>query len=172
MSEPTIRSAYGMWPQYNRRLREVVAAMTDEQLAIRPSPERWSIWATVGHTACQRVFWLCDFAGEPGAETTRFTDAANNCPGDDDLDHPLGADELAEALDSSFRIVENCLDRWTVEMLADELRREDFGEDWVHTRGSVIQRIFSHDVYHCGELSQTLGIAGLPQIDLWDSAPQ
>jgi hypothetical protein len=175
MGNRTIRPAYSMWPQYNRRFRDVVAAMTGEQLAIRvvghaprPAPERWPIWATVGHTACQRVFWLCDFAGEPGAETTRFTDAANYCPGDDDLDHPLSADELAEALDSSFRIVEGCLDRWTVDMLGEVLRREDYGEDWVHTRASVIQRVFSHDVYHCGELSQTLGMAGLTQIDLWD----
>jgi hypothetical protein len=168
MSETTIRPAYSMWPQYNRRLRDVVAAMTEDQLAIRPSPERWPIWATVGHTACQRVFWLCDFVGEPGAETTPFTNAAYNCPGDDDLDHPMNGDELAEALDSSFRIIENCLDRWTVEMLADELRRHMGREKWVHIRGSVIQRLFSHDVYHCGELSQTLGIAGLPQIDLWD----
>jgi hypothetical protein len=168
MSETTIRPAYSMWPQYNRRLRDVVAAMTEDQLAIRPSPERWPIWATVGHTACQRVFWLCDFVGEPGAETTPFTNAAYNCPGDDDLDHPLNGAELAEALDSSFRIIENCLDRWTVDMLADELRRDMGREEWVHIRGSVIQRLFSHDVYHCGELSQTLGIAGLPQIDLWD----
>jgi hypothetical protein len=27
--------------------------------------------------------------------------------------------------------------------------------------------MFSHDAYHCGELSQTLGMHGLPQIDLW-----
>jgi hypothetical protein len=27
--------------------------------------------------------------------------------------------------------------------------------------------MFSHDAYHCGELSQTLGVHGLPQIDLW-----
>lgn len=168
MSNATIRPAYSMWPQFNQRLRDVVAALTTAELAIRPSPERWPIWATVGHTACQRVFWLCDFAAEPGAETTPFTNAAYECPGDDDLDHPLSADELVEALDSTFRIVENCLDRWTMDMLADVLRREDYGEDWVHTRGSVIQRVFTHDVYHCGELSQTLGIAGLPQIDLWD----
>ena len=71
MSDLTIRPAYSVWPKYDRRLRDVVAAMTDEQLAIRPSPERWPLWATVGHLACQRVFWLCDFAGEPGAETTR-----------------------------------------------------------------------------------------------------
>ena len=168
MSTATIRPAYSMWPQYNRRLREVVARMTDEQLAIRPSPDRWPLWATVGHTACQRVFWLCDFAGEPGAETTPFTDAAHNCPGDDDLDHVLNAVGLVEALDSSFHIVENCLDRWTLDMLDEEIRREDYGPDWVHTRGSVIQRVFSHDIHHSAELNEALGIAGLPQIDLWD----
>ena len=166
-SNPTIRPAYSTWPTYNRRLRDVVAAMTDEQLAIRPSPERWPLWATVGHTACQRVFWLCDFAGEPGAETTPFTNAAYNCPGDDDLEHVLGV----EALDATFRIVESCLDRcldrWSPVMLDEEIRRERFDEDWVHTRGWVVQRVFSHDVYHSAELNETLGIAGLPQIDLW-----
>jgi uncharacterized damage-inducible protein DinB len=171
MNPVTIRAAYAMWPQHNRRLRDIVAAMTNEQLAIRPAPHRWPIWATVGHTACQRVFWLCDFAGEPGADTTRFTDAGHDCPGDDDLDHPLDAGQLVEALDSTFRIVESCLDRWTMDMLAEELRRPEWDDSWVHTRGSVIQRVFSHDIYHCGELSQTLGIAGLPQIDLWDSEP-
>ena len=168
MSTATIRLAYSKWPEYNRRLREVVAAMTGEQLAIRPSPERWPLWATVGHLACQRVFWLCDFAGEPGAETTPFTNAAYNCPGDDDLEHVLDAEALVAALDSTFRIVEGCLDRWTLEMLDEEIRREDFGEDWVHSRGSVIQRVFSHDVYHTAELNEALGIAGLPQVDLWD----
>jgi hypothetical protein len=33
MSTETIRPAYRMLPQYNRRLRDVVAALTDEQLA-------------------------------------------------------------------------------------------------------------------------------------------
>ena len=168
MSDPTIRPAFSVWPRYNDRLRDAVAAMTDEQLSLRPSPERWPLWATVGHLACQRVFWLCDFAGEPGAETTPFTNAAYNCPGDDDLEHVLTADALAGALDSTFRIIEGCLDRWRPEMLAEEIRREDFGQDWVHTRGAVIQRVFSHDVYHCAELNESLGNAGLPLIDLWD----
>jgi hypothetical protein len=164
----SIRPAYSSWPQYNRRLRDIVAGLTDEQLAIRPSPDRWPMWATIGHTACQRVFWLCDFAGEPGAGTTRFTDAGHNCPGDDDLENVLDAGELVEALDSTFRIVEGCLDRWTLEMLDEEIRRPDYGPDWVHLRGSVIQRVFSHDVWHCAELNETLGRAGLPLIDLWD----
>ena len=164
----SIRPAYSSWPQYNQRLREVVAGLTDEQLALRPTPDRWPIWATIGHTACQRVFWLCDFAGEPGAETTRFTDAGHNCPGDDDLENVLDAGQLVEALDSTFRIVEGCLDRWTLEMLEEEIRRPDYGPDWVHLRGSVIQRVFSHDVWHCAELNETLSRAGLPLIDLWD----
>ncbi len=78
-----------------------------------------------------------------------------------------GADELVDALDSTFRLVEGCLDRWTPEMLANEIRRDYDGTVQVHHRGSILQRLFSHDAYHCGELSQTLGIAGLPQIDLW-----
>ena len=168
MSSPTIGPAYGSWPEYNRRLRAVVAAMTPGHLLIRPSAERWPIWATVGHLACQRVFWLCDFAGEPGAETTPFTNAAFDCPGDDDLEHVLGPSQLAEALDSTFRVVEACLDRWTVEMLAETIRRPDWDASWVHTRGWVIQRVFSHDVYHTAELNEALGVAGLPQVNLWD----
>ena len=157
-----------MWPQYQQRLRDVVAGLTDRDLAIQPSPDRWPLWATVGHTACQRVFWLCDFAGEPGAETTRFTDAGHDCPGDDDLEHVLSATELVEALDSTFRIVEGCLDRWSLEMLDEELRRPEWGPDWIHTRGSVLQRVFSHDVWHIAQVSEALRAVGLPQVDLWD----
>jgi uncharacterized damage-inducible protein DinB len=168
MSEPTIRPAYQTWPHYNQRLRDVLGAMSEQQLAIRPSPDRWPIWATAGHLACQRVFWLCDFAGEPGAETTRFTNAAYDCPGDDDLDHALDAVALAEALDATFRIVESCLDRWTLDMLDEKIHRTWGTDERVHARGWVLQRVFAHDVYHCAELNERLGIAGLPQIDLWD----
>ena len=168
VSNVTIRPAFSTWPRLNRRLRDVVAAMTDEQLALGPAPGRWPIWATVGHLACQRVFWLCDFAGAPGAATTPFTNAAYDCPGDDDLEHVLNADRLVEALDATFRIVEECLDEWTFESLAEELRRPEWDGTWAHTRGAVIQRVFSHDVYHCAELNDTLSTAGLPQIDAWD----
>ena len=168
MTVTTIRRAYDMWPQYNRRLRDVIGAMSLEQLAIRPSPDLWPIWATVGHTAGARVYWLCEVIGEPGEEATPFVDLAT-AGWEDDLDHPRSADELVDALDSTFAIVERCLDRWTPDMLTDEVRREYGGQVQVHTRGSVVQRLFSHDAYHCGELSQTLGIHGLRQIDLWRS---
>jgi uncharacterized damage-inducible protein DinB len=162
----SVRLFYDRWPQYNRRLRDVIAAMSPDQLAIRPSPEGFPIWATVGHTAGVRVYWLCEIAGEPGAEETPF--AVPLTEGwEDDLDHPRGADELASALDSTFRIIEGCLDRWTSDDLTGTIERTYDGTVQVHSRSSILQRMFSHEAYHCGELSQTLGIAGLPQIDLW-----
>jgi len=163
-----IRPAYSKWPWYNAQLRDAVGAMSEEQLAMTPMPERWPAWATVGHTACQRVFWLCDFAGEPGAETTRFTNAGFDCPGDDDLEHVLSAAELVEALDSTFRIVEACLDRWTFEMLDEEISHPEWGETRAYTRGSLIQRVYTHDVWHTAELNEVLGPAGAPLIELWD----
>jgi hypothetical protein len=161
----SIRPAYSEWPLFDRRLREVVATLTEEQLAIQPAPDRWPLWATIGHLACQRVFWLCDFAGEPGAETTRFTNASYDCPGDDDLEHVLGAETLVEALASTFRIVNGCLDRWTPATLEEKISRPEM--DRVHTRGWVIQRAFAHDIYHVAELNEALGNARLPQVDLW-----
>jgi len=167
MTATTIRPAYGDWPGINQRLREAVADLTDEQLARSPAPDRWPLWATVGHLACQRVFWLCDAAGEPGAGSTPFPNAAFDCPGDDDLDHALDADALADALDASFRIVDGCLDRWTPDMLNEVLRHPEWGESWAHPRGWVIARVYAHDVYHCAEINEILGAAGLPQVDPW-----
>jgi hypothetical protein len=62
----SIRPFYDRWPQYNRRLTEVIGAMTDEGLAIKPAPDLWPIWGTVGHTAAARVYWLCHVVWEPG----------------------------------------------------------------------------------------------------------
>ncbi len=167
MNSMSIRPAYAEWPKFNRRLRAVVGAMTADQLSIQPSPDRWPLWATVGHLACQRVFWLCDFAGEPGAETTPFTNAGYDCPGDDDLTHVLSADALVFALDTTFRIIDNCLDGWTLDMLDEDIRR-DWDTPRIHRRGAVLQRVFAHDVWHSAELNETLAGQGFGQIDFWE----
>jgi uncharacterized damage-inducible protein DinB len=161
----SIRVFYGMWLQYDRRLREVIGAMTDEELAIRPSPERWPIWATVGHAAGTRIYWLCTVLGEAGAEETPLPTTGDGW--EDDLDHPRSAAELVTALETTWAIIDGCLDRWTPAMLEERFERIYGDQRQIHTRASILQRLFSHEAYHCGELSQTLGIAGLPQIDLW-----
>ena len=168
MSVLSIRPAYPSWAGFNRSLRDVVAALTDEQLALRPSPDRWPIWATIGHIACQRVSGICGYLGEPGAEATPFPDALYRCPGDEYLEPVMNAQELAGALDSTFAIIERVLDAWTPDMLDEEIRRTFGVDEWVGTRGSQIARSFAHDVYHIAELNEALGNAGLPQVDLWN----
>jgi uncharacterized damage-inducible protein DinB len=167
MTDPTLRATFPAWPSVNARLRDGIAALTAEQLAIKTSAEGWPLWAVVGHLACQRVFWLCDFAGEQGAETTPFPNAGWNCPGDDDLEHVFAPAELAAALESTFRIVESCLDRWTPQMLEEVISHPEWGDDRHHARGWILSRVYAHDVYHVADLNGALGAAGLPQVDIW-----
>ncbi len=167
MNSGIVRAAYSNWPRYNRQLRDAVSGLTVSQLGIRPAADRWPIWASVGHTACQRVSWLCGFAGESGAAATPFPDALYRCPGDEYLEPAMTGLQLAEALDSTFMIVEHVLDTWTLDMLGEEIRRT-WQEEMAYTRGSIIQRVFGHDIWHAAELNETLAANGLPQIDFWD----
>ncbi|HUR16688.1 MAG TPA: hypothetical protein VMZ33_05345, partial [Candidatus Limnocylindrales bacterium] len=130
--------------------------------------DRWPLWATIGHLCCQRVSGLSGMVGEPGADTTPFPNALYNCPGDEYLEPAMTAHELVAAIDSTFRIVEHCLDTWTMESL-DEVMQRDFGDEIVEIkRGFYLQRSLAHDVYHIAELNEALSRAGLPLIDLWD----
>ena len=80
----------------------------------------------------------------------------------------LRASELVQALESTFRIVEGCLDRWTFDMLGEEIRRQFGPEGWSASRGAILQRSFAHDVSHITELNEYLGRAGLSQVNLWE----
>ena len=157
---------YDGWQHYNRYLTDGIRSLTPEQLAIRPGPDAMPIWATVAHTAGPRVYWLCHVLGEPGADTPPFVDA-DGMGWEDDESTPRAADELVMALDTSWAVVEGCLERWTPDMLDERFAREYAGRTSIHTRQSVLMRLIAHDAYHCGQLSQTLGAHGLPQIDLW-----
>lgn len=163
----TAIAAYPTWRLLNRRLEEAVAPLDGVQLAHSLGPERWPLWAVVGHFACQRVFWLCDFAGEPGAATTPFTNASWSCPGDEDLVNVLDAAQLTHALSTTFAIVERVLDTWPLDCLAEIVDRPDFGEEWRHTRGFVLERVHAHDLWHAAEASEILVALGLPPIDPW-----
>jgi len=162
----SIRPFYDRWPQYNRRLVEVVRDLTEEQLGLRAAEDQWPIWAILGHLAAVRVYWLCNILGEPGADRTPFPDF--DADGwEDDLSHPRTATELVEALESTFGLIDDLLDRWTPEMLGVEFERRFRDERQVHTRTSVLQRLLTHDAYHDGEVAQTLGVHGIEPPYIW-----
>jgi uncharacterized damage-inducible protein DinB len=157
---------YEGWRFTNDRLIERIGTLSPEELGLRAAPNLWPIWAIAAHTAMARVYWLCNVCREPGAERTPFTDPANE-GWEDDLSNPRGADELVPALESTWTIVEDCLNRWTPAMLEDEFRRKRDGQIQIHTRQSVLMRLLTHDAYHCAEIGQTFGINGLPEVDIW-----
>jgi len=138
-----------------------------EELRLRASPDGWPIWAIVSHLAGARVYWLCGVFKEPGAETTPFPDP-NGDGWEDHLDVPRQSGELMLAVESSWRIVESCLQRWTPEALGEVFTREREGELQRHTRHSVLTRLVMHDAFHCGEISSLLGAAGLRSMDPWE----
>jgi uncharacterized damage-inducible protein DinB len=155
------------WQLGNERLAAAIGPLNAEQLALPIGSPTWPIWASVSHLAGGRVFWLCQIFGEPGRETTPFTDATLDMSWEDDLAHPRSADELVRALESTWKIVERCLATWTPESLGQEARRVRGDEVQMHTRQSVLYRMLTHDAYHIGEISLTLGSAGLGEVDLW-----
>jgi uncharacterized damage-inducible protein DinB len=162
----SIRPIFDRWAQYDRRMREGVADLSADQLALRASPEHLPIWGLVAHAAGARVYWLCAVAGEPGADRTPWPGLTGE-GWEDHPDHPRRADELVMALETSWSIVDDVLGRWTLEQLQDTVIRRYGDTEQVHTRASILQRLLTHDAFHSGEVSQLLGLHGLPEIDLW-----
>ena len=173
VSEP-VATLYPDWPQHAARLRDGVVDLTAEQLAIRAGPEHGTIWQLAAHTAGARVFWLCQVFGQPGVERTPFEQTLVDGTGwEDEPDHPRSGEELRWALDSTLAVVADCLARWTIDSLGVTATRVlGDGRKQEHTRASVLNRLHSHDAFHAGEISQLLGLHGLPPIDLWARRPR
>jgi uncharacterized damage-inducible protein DinB len=170
--DPTsIRPFYADWAGYNRRVAEHLRRLTPDDLALIVPAARgegigpWPIWAVAGHTMGARVFWLCHVFGEPGAETTPFDDPSG-FGWEDDLAVVRTAADVANAYESTWRIVASCLDRWTPAMLGEQLQR---GRS-TYTRESTLLRLINHEAYHAGEISSTLAANGRAPIDLWPAS--
>jgi len=171
----SLRPFYADWAGYNRRTIDGLRSLSERDLALLVGADRgegiepWPIWAVAGHTAGTRVFWLCTVFGEPGAETTPFTDSTG-MGWEDDLSVPRTAKELVGAYEATWRIVEGCLDRWTPAMLNETFRRIGAAGPQLHTRQSILLRMITHEAYHLGEINLALGSNGRQTIDPWPSA--
>jgi uncharacterized damage-inducible protein DinB len=166
MQSSPVAPVYEGWHLLNESLVSALAPLSAEQLALPIGSPTWPIWASASHLAGARVYWLCHIFKEPGAQTTPFTDPTG-LGWEDDLTHPRSADELVDALTSSWKIVERCLATWTLETIDQEVHRTRGSIVQVHTRQSVLIRLITHDSFHSGEISLVLGSNGLGAIDPW-----
>lgn len=159
---------YTSWNRYQDRLKETLAPLTAEQLALRTAPHLRSVGENALHIVGCRSYWFATFLGEDGGEGVseyrRWNEVALMTPVERcgrNVEVVATAAELVHGLDCTWRFMADCLGRWgSADM------QEIFPDDWDGTpvelsRASVVWRVLEHDLHHGGEVSLTLGQHGI-----------
>ena len=79
------------------------------------------------------------------------------------------AAEIVRGLDESFAVIRAGLERWSAADLSEEFIRptpNPAGERPSRSRQWIIWHLIEHDVHHGGEISFSLGMSGVPGLDL------
>lgn len=155
----TLETFYKGWADYQDLLVKAVAPLSDEQLALRISPDLRSIGELALHIVGARIGWFHRAIGEGGAETEPLL-AWRGDPA------PRTAAELVHGLEASWRMIEDAVGRWSPETFAEPFQREHNGQTHTLTRNWIIWHLIEHDLHHGGELSFSLGMHGLAAPDL------
>jgi uncharacterized damage-inducible protein DinB len=153
----TLTTFYTSWKEYQGHIKESLAPLTDEQLALRAAPNLRSIGENAQHIIGCRAGWFTEFLGEDcGADVRSYADW-------DVAGAPARtAAELVQGLERTWQCMSECLARWSP---AD--MQKTFPDDWngQHvdlSRAWVVWHVLEHDLHHGGELSFTLGMHGIP----------
>ncbi|HKD75205.1 MAG TPA: hypothetical protein VKB76_06905 [Ktedonobacterales bacterium] len=185
---------YAGWGIYNQHLVEAIAPLTGDQLALRLTLQHWSIGMYMTHIVANRAWWFHTRMGEGSADLTALELwALGVCEGDVDPLHT--AAELVAGLEKTWRMIEHTLVRLTSADLdqvfppMDEAERvrhaqlvepalQPFAQMWLErerlnsgvrparSRQWIIWGVLEHDIHHGSEISTTLGVHGLPVVEL------
>ncbi len=167
---------YDGWARIQSNLVRVLGPLDDEQLALRPAtePNHWAIWQLASNMAGGRAYWFHDVLGEgPAAVRDMFLVASTTVPGlslsdagwEDDETHPRSAVELVGALETTWGLVQECIDRWSAAEL-EEVLPAGAGAYPTVKRGWVIWHLIEHELQHGTEIALILRQNGLATIEL------
>jgi uncharacterized damage-inducible protein DinB len=152
-----LRSFYEGWEQYQELLVKSVSGLTETDLHLQAAPHLRPAWLLAAHIIAGRVYWFHRVLGEGDSALAPMQ------AWDDDGQPMRTADELAHGLKATSAFVQDCLERWTLAMLADTLPPY---RGVTRTRQWVIWHLMEHDLHHGGELFLTLGMHGIPTPDI------
>jgi len=185
---------YTGWGIYQQRLVAAIAPLTEEQLALRLTPNHWSIGMYTTHIVANRAWWFHARMGEGENDLTPLDLwALGVCEGGVDPCHP--ATELVAGLEKTWQMIEKTLARLTPADLEQVFQPLDhagrarhaqlvdpalqpFAQMWLDTarlaadvrparsRQWIIWGVLEHDIHHGSEISTTLGVHGLPVVEL------
>jgi uncharacterized damage-inducible protein DinB len=158
--DPTLATFYDSWKQYQEHIKQAIAPLTAEQLALRAAPGLRTIGEIVCHIIGTRVGWFHGFLGEGGDEIAPFdTWDASDAPA-------RSAAELIHGLDVTWRFMADALAGWSPADLQKTFPQERRSGHYDLSRSWVVWHVLEHDLHHGGEVSLTLGMHGLQAPDL------
>ena len=152
----TLTTFYDSWKAYQDHIKESLAPLTDEQLALRAAPDLRSVGETAAHIVGCRAGWFTYVLGEDNAEV-------NATASWDDRGAPARtAAELVQGLDLTWQLMADCLARWSSSDMQQTFEDDWDGEKVQLPRAWVVWHVLEHDLHHGGEISLTLGMHGIP----------
>ena len=185
---------YEGWRSYNQRLVAAIAPLTGKQLALRATPRHWTVRMYVTHIVASRAWWFHVRMGEGGDDITPYELwALDVCEAEVDPLHT--AAELVAGLEKTWAMIEAALTRMTPADLGklfpalNEAEREyhasllepalqPYAQMWLaaereaggvkpsRTCQWIIWDTLEHDIHHGSEISTTLGVHGLPPVEM------
>jgi uncharacterized damage-inducible protein DinB len=152
---------YKGWDSYQELLIKAIEPLSLDQLSLRTAPQLRSIGENAAHIIGARAGWLHYVLKEGGEDLVSLG------TWDDPGQPARSAAELMSGLETTWQVIQNALQRWTIADLEEIFHDiDENGEEKALTRQWVIWHLIEHDVHHGGEISFTLGMHGLAAIDL------
>ena len=152
----TLTTFYTEWKAYQERLKEAMAVLTVELLALRAAPGLRSIGENATHIIGCRAGWFTQVLGEDAGPEVTAT-ASWDEPG-----APARTSaELVRGLDVTWQMMADCLTRWSSADMQQTFPDDWDGEQVQLSRAWIVWHVLEHDLHHGGEISLTLGIHGL-----------
>jgi uncharacterized damage-inducible protein DinB len=159
-----LAACFSGWEQHNQLLERAISGLDADQLSLRPAEHLWSIRMLASHVVAVRAWWFNGWMGEGGPELAALVDFDEGPEAE-----TRRAEEIVSALGASWAALAGCLGRWTDADLGARFQRprpNREGERPWRTRQYIVWHVAEHDVHHGGEISITLGMHGLPGLDL------
>jgi uncharacterized damage-inducible protein DinB len=167
----SLSTVYSGWDGYQRSLVAAIAPLTPEQLAYRPAPDRRSVGEIAAHIAFGRIDWFQRMGAPRSAELVAEAAAAAvwqpwGQVSDAVSDSPV---EIVRWLESSWQMIETCLNLWTVADLGVSYLQPYGGKTYAVSRQWTLWRIMAHDIHHGGQLTILLAAQGIELPELGDN---
>lgn len=166
-----MKAFYDGWANQQELLIESIRPLSFEQMQLRAAPGEWAIWQLASNMAGGRLYWLCHMLGENDrglrhmfrVEHTTVPDLPLEWAGwEDNADQPRSADELIDAFQKTWGVIDASLEHWTMADLNVETTNIDaYGREVSISPAWVLWRVMAHEVHHGSEISLILRVHGL-----------